>query len=117
MAVCLLESTVGDEEERERRRAEAIKLMDKVPGLRQKIAGKSIPLEVRFSFPSVLTIHQRQTPHTPEIRSPQSPQVHYPGTSAGTAHTRVGLYLPGYRARSAERHRRQDAARSRQGPG
>ena len=42
MAVCLLDS--GDEGDR----AEAIEAMQKVQGLRQKIAGKSIPLEVRF---------------------------------------------------------------------
>jgi len=49
MAVCLLESTVGDERELKQRTTEAIRLMEKVPGLRQKIAGKSIPLEVRSS--------------------------------------------------------------------
>jgi tetratricopeptide (TPR) repeat protein len=42
MAVCLLDS--GDEGDRK----EAIEAMQKVQGLRQKIAGKSIPLEVRF---------------------------------------------------------------------
>ena len=42
MAVCLLELS-GDDE---KRAEEAAKLMAKVPGLRQKIAGKSIPLEV-----------------------------------------------------------------------
>ncbi len=41
MAVCLLELSGNDE-----KREEAAKMMDKVPGLRQKIAGKSIPLEV-----------------------------------------------------------------------
>lgn len=48
MAVCLLESipSLNSEEEKEKHRSEAIKLMEKVPGLRQKIAGKSIPLEV-----------------------------------------------------------------------
>ncbi|TFK32751.1 hypothetical protein BDQ12DRAFT_692043, partial [Crucibulum laeve] len=39
MAVCILE--IGDEKQKD----EAAKLMAKVPGLRQKIAGKSIPLE------------------------------------------------------------------------
>jgi hypothetical protein len=43
MGVCLLELCVNDPAMRK----EASKLMDKVPGLRQKIAGKSIPLEVR----------------------------------------------------------------------
>lgn len=38
-AVCLLELGSDDQ------RAEAAKLMEKVPGLRQRIAGKSIPLE------------------------------------------------------------------------
>jgi len=47
MAVCLLE--VGDEVQKQ----EAAKLMDKVPGLRQKIAGKSIPLEVCQIFHSL----------------------------------------------------------------
>ncbi|KAK2459721.1 hypothetical protein APHAL10511_008255 [Amanita phalloides] len=41
MAVCLLESCGTDEKQRE----EAIRAMQRVQGLRQKIAGKSIPLE------------------------------------------------------------------------
>jgi len=41
MAVCMLES--GDEKE-------AVKAMERVQGLRQKIAGKSIPLEVSVCF-------------------------------------------------------------------
>lgn len=41
MAVCLLESARSDET----KRREAAKLMETVPGLRQKIAGKSIPME------------------------------------------------------------------------
>lgn len=40
MAVCLLEIGARDEEKQE-----AAKVLEKVPGLRQKIAGKSIPLE------------------------------------------------------------------------
>jgi len=43
MAVCMLES--GDKE-----REEAVKVMERVQGLRQKIAGKSIPLEVCVCF-------------------------------------------------------------------
>ena len=62
MAVCLLESGSGDDDEKdsndaeatkERRsksKEEAAKLMVRVPSLRQKIAGKSIPLEVRSPF-------------------------------------------------------------------
>lgn len=42
MAVCLLESPSSTEEDKQ----EAIRLMGTVPGLRQRIAGKSIPLEV-----------------------------------------------------------------------
>jgi hypothetical protein len=41
MAVCLLE--IGDEKQK----YEVAKIMKKVPELRQRIAGKSIPLEVR----------------------------------------------------------------------
>lgn len=42
MAVCLLELASEDEEKKK----EAARLMERVPGLRQKIAGKSIPMEV-----------------------------------------------------------------------
>lgn len=55
MAVCLLEiadgGKAGDEtkeKERKEMKKEATKLMGRVPDLRQKIAGKSIPLEVRL---------------------------------------------------------------------
>jgi Protein of unknown function (DUF3808) len=44
MAVCLLE-IAGEDVEMQK---EAAALMGKVPELRQKIAGKSIPLEVRL---------------------------------------------------------------------
>ncbi|KAJ7473524.1 hypothetical protein FB451DRAFT_1367440 [Mycena latifolia] len=48
MAVCLLESAgddTGTDEEAKTAREEARKLMERVPTLRQKIAGKSIPVE------------------------------------------------------------------------
>jgi hypothetical protein len=41
MAVCQLEIGASEQEKQE-----AAKVLEKVPGLRQKIAGKSIPLEV-----------------------------------------------------------------------
>jgi hypothetical protein len=44
MAVCLLEIAADDKEKNE-----AAKGLEKVPSLRQKIAGKSIPLEVSLS--------------------------------------------------------------------
>ncbi|KAG2006390.1 Inclusion body clearance protein IML2 [Coprinopsis cinerea AmutBmut pab1-1] len=43
LAICMLE--VAEQEKNEDMRKEAAKLMKKVPDLRQKIAGKSIPLE------------------------------------------------------------------------
>ena len=46
MAVCLLELAREDEEKKK----EAARLMEGVPGLRQKIAGKSIPMEVSLFF-------------------------------------------------------------------
>lgn len=49
-AVCLIE--LGDEKGLE----EAKKLMHEVPELRQKIAGKSIPLEVRSPVHDVATV-------------------------------------------------------------
>ena len=41
MAVCLLEIGTSEQEKKD-----AVKVLAKVPSLRQKIAGKSIPLEV-----------------------------------------------------------------------
>ena len=54
MAVCLLESGSEDSNDGETKmkkqlKEEAAKLMVRVPGLRQKIAGKSIPLEVQYT--------------------------------------------------------------------
>ena len=42
MAVCILELARENEEEKK----QAARLMERVPGLKQKIAGKSIPMEV-----------------------------------------------------------------------
>ena len=52
MAVCLLD--IGDDDDKDngeakkQRLEEAANLMARIPGLRQKIVGKSIPLEVRY---------------------------------------------------------------------
>ena len=59
MAICLLESGSGDDgnsndvKAKKRKlelKEEVAKLMVRVPDLRQKVAGKSIPLEVRSLF-------------------------------------------------------------------
>ncbi|KAJ8509486.1 hypothetical protein ONZ45_g8372 [Pleurotus djamor] len=47
-AVCLLQLAIQDGDEEKKK--EAVKLMAQVPELRQRIAGKSIPLEVRIFF-------------------------------------------------------------------
>ena len=46
MAICLLELAREDQEKKK----EAARLMEGVPGLRQKIAGKSIPMGVSLVF-------------------------------------------------------------------
>ena len=52
MAVCLLDTDDGGDkdngEAKKKRLEEAANLMARIPGLKQKIAGKSIPLEVRY---------------------------------------------------------------------
>ena len=57
MAVCLLELAREDEEKKK----EAARLMEGVPGLRQKIAGKSIPMEVCL-FSLLLALSARLLP-------------------------------------------------------
>jgi hypothetical protein len=57
---------------------EASKLMEKVLGLRQKIAGMSIPLEVRSYYLSKTTPLLTCWGLLPEICSSQSPQVQTP---------------------------------------
>jgi hypothetical protein len=73
MAVCLLEGGSDDEkdsemtnERRSKSKEEAAKLMVRVPCLRQKIAGKSIPLEVRSPFHFLRKSHFTLSPS--EIR-------------------------------------------------
>ena len=75
LAVCLLESadaleaqvkeeggtTAASKEEPSVRRERAMALMAKVPGLRQRIAGKSIPLEV--SFENLSIVSEAEQPH------------------------------------------------------
>ena len=73
MAVCLLEGGSDDEkdsemtnERRSKSKEEAAKLMVRVPCLRQKIAGKSIPLEVWSPFHFLRKSHFTLSPS--EIR-------------------------------------------------
>lgn len=104
-ALCLLET--GGEKERE----EAKQLMNEVPELRQRIAGKSIPLEVRtpFFFPcSALTCFV-------EICCTQSAQVSGTGWPARAPNPRVRVHLPRDRARTASHYTDADVAANRHG--
>jgi len=86
MAVCLLELAREDEEKKK----EAARLMECVPGLRQKIAGKSIPMEVcLFSLLLAFLFSLSLSPPLPpsdrltnlinlEIRGAQSPKICIP---------------------------------------
>ena len=80
MAVCLLESEgdYDDDEMKKNRRSEskaaAAGLMARVQGLRQKIAGKSIPLEVRsLPTPCCLFFFQQLSLFSSETRRTKSP--------------------------------------------
>ena len=61
MAVCLLELAREDEEKKK----EAARLMERVPGLRQKIAGKSIPMEVSLFSLLLIFLSLRSSPAYP----------------------------------------------------
>jgi hypothetical protein len=126
MAVCLLESTkdVADAEKK-KRRDEAARMMARVPGLRQKIAGKSIPMEVRPSLLLPNPIRMRRGVLAVancvacfhgylEICRAEGAQVQHAGV-ARAAGARAGVHLPGHHARAARRHRPPDAARGRRG--
>lgn len=138
MAVCLLESSRADAVKKD----EAAKLMAKVPSLRQKIAGKSIPLEVcgapfthlsflyhsRCAIPirpprsvplfealsfSTITMALWNTDSFPvEICRPQGPQVPITGQSARPSCSRNRLPVPGNSTCTTGGHHGEDVARS-----
>ena len=61
MAVCILELARENEEEKK----QVARLMERVPGLRQKIAGKSIPMEVCLLSLLLIFLSLRSSPAYP----------------------------------------------------
>jgi hypothetical protein len=85
MGVCLVELCGNDEA----MKTEASKLMGKVPELRQRIAGKSIPLEVRSHF-----LKTQISYIVPEICGQKGTQIPDARQSACSSWAGVGLYFP-----------------------
>jgi tetratricopeptide (TPR) repeat protein len=77
-AVCLLQ--IGEEggEGSEKVKQEAKKYLEKVPKSLQRIAGKSIPMEVGFASSMIRGAMCNSLNLCAEIRCPQSPQIHLP---------------------------------------
>ena len=92
---------------------EASKLMEKVPGLRQKIAGKSIPVEVRTVYLLLhISLLKMVGLLSSEIRSPQVP-IPRP---ASPPRPGARVPLPRDRTHPARDRRDQDAPGGREGP-